>query len=321
MLTPTRVDVGSQVMAIAAGDRHTCVVAKPNAVFCWGDNSDGQVAPTMSAGMFADPVRVLTEEDFNANGATSSFIAAGVSHSCARTLGGHAICWGKSDDDFFRLGTTDDAIPTVSYPNKSPASVHRLSAGDTLSCAIDPSDGNLICWGKFYGDMLPGARPTVGTFSAVSVGFDHFCAILPNNRLQCGGSNQIINGDGPSYKAGGTGMDSEMLEDVASVNFQVTEVSAGTDHTCVLSGTGVRCWGYGPHGEAGDGNSGPATPNLIPGTEEMVSISAGNRVTCGIIDGRIHCWGANDRGQLGLGVRDDGVHDTPAPILLNPTTD
>ncbi|MHB1847328.1 MAG: RCC1 domain-containing protein [Deltaproteobacteria bacterium] len=97
------------VQAIAAGRAHTCAVAA-GAVWCWGDNSYGQLGTTQVSGSSV-PVLVSTLP-----GAATE-VAAGFSHTCA-LVGGAVWCWG--DDSYGELGNGDagatDVPPTAVGP-------------------------------------------------------------------------------------------------------------------------------------------------------------------------------------------------------------
>ena len=90
----------------------------------------------------------------------------------------------------------------------------------------------------------------------------------------------------------------------------VTQVAAGTLHTCALTNAGsVVCWGsslYDQIGAAGS-RSNPwsnPTPVGISGLGAVRSIGAGAYHTCAALrDGSAQCWGFNSLGQLGHGDR------------------
>jgi alpha-tubulin suppressor-like RCC1 family protein len=81
-------------------------------------------------------------------------------------------------------------------------------------------------------------------------------------------------------------------------------LTAGSNHTCGISGDGVLCWGDNRSGQVGDGtNEGRAQPQQVVGLPSAATqLVAGAVHTCALVtDGSAYCWGQNIRGQLGIG--------------------
>lgn len=92
--------------AISVGDGHTCALSSSvGTVYCWGDNSSGQVGNGTTADT-PSPVPVT-----GLSGART--IAAGAKHTCL-LVGESARCWGKNDHGQLGNGTeTDSSTPVV----------------------------------------------------------------------------------------------------------------------------------------------------------------------------------------------------------------
>jgi len=91
---------------------------------------------------------------------------------------------------------------------------------------------------------------------------------------------------------------------VNGVTLQVTQISAGSDHTCAVTVSGAaKCWGYNNNGQLGDGTTTQRnTPVQVSGlTSGVTSISAGGQYTCAIHNGGAKCWGNGTTGRLGDG--------------------
>lgn len=96
---------------------------------------------------------------------------------------------------------------------------------------------------------------------------------------------------------------------VSGLRSGVAWLSAGEDHTCVVTTAGaVRCWGSNTWGMLGDATrvdrSTPVTPTGL--TSGMRSVSAGAQQTCAQrTTGAVLCWGLNGSGGLGDGTTTD----------------
>lgn len=97
--TPSVIAADQTFSAIAAGDTHTCAIAAPGAVYCWGSNSDGQLGVGKEPYRSDSPVRVLSRERFVE-------VRVGFANSdrggttCARTQQNAVFCWGEMPSTF-----------------------------------------------------------------------------------------------------------------------------------------------------------------------------------------------------------------------------
>lgn len=83
------------VVALAAGDFHTCALTFAGTVYCWGENGDGQLG-TGDRAVHITPAPVIDLPPVTE-------IAASERHTCARTGEGQVYCWGSDVDG--RLGS------------------------------------------------------------------------------------------------------------------------------------------------------------------------------------------------------------------------
>src|SRR5438477_624461 len=94
-------DAASDVVADTGTDA-PCAIRTDDSLWCWGDDSFGQLARGTTGGASAEPVRV----PFDAGVASA---AAGSVHACAIDHAGALSCWGWND--FTQLGVPRDAGP------------------------------------------------------------------------------------------------------------------------------------------------------------------------------------------------------------------
>jgi alpha-tubulin suppressor-like RCC1 family protein len=107
-----------------------------------------------------------------------------------------------------------------------------------------------------------------------------------------------------------------------NVGGAAVELTAGPFHTCARLDTGAaRCWGLGPDGQLGYGNTNvigddetPAAAGDVDVGGSVVGIAAGGVHSCAVLGtGAVRCWGWGYLGVLGYGNTDSiGDDETPA---------
>lgn len=97
--TPTPVPGGQTFTQITSGNGFSCALSG-TAVYCWGDNTYGELASGTFGGTATSPSLVT-------GGLTFTHVSAGTRHVCARLASGGAACWGS--DLFGPLGNTQQA--------------------------------------------------------------------------------------------------------------------------------------------------------------------------------------------------------------------
>ena len=155
----------------------------------------------------------------------------------------------------------------------------------------------------------------------VAGAMQHTCAILANGDLKCWGydnSGQL--GDGGT--AANTAAPSTTAIDLGMGRTAVA-VSAGDTHTCaILDNDDLKCWGAGPKGQLGMGNTvnlnAPPSTAIDLGTgRTAVAVAAGADHTCAVLDnGELKCWGGGYYGQLGDGISTDSNEPSTTAIDL-----
>jgi alpha-tubulin suppressor-like RCC1 family protein len=283
---------------VAAGRNHTCALTTSQGVKCWGNGAYGQLGNGTLTDTQSTPVDVCVS--VLTPGACAgtplrgvSQIAAGDSHTCALTTSQGVKCWGYGGD-LGDGGVTDQSTPVnVVATGEGPggaalSGITQIATGGTDTCALTTS-GGVKCWGVGASGQL-GDGDTSERLTPVDV-----CVTVVTPGI-CNGTP---------------------LRDV-------TQIAAGTFHTCVLTGSGgVKCWGSGTSGELGNGSaSNQSTPVDVVATGEgpggaaladVSRITAGNDHTCALtLSGGVKCWGYG--GGLGNGAT-SGTQSTPVDVV------
>lgn len=309
----TRVNDGSWVQ-VDTGHDFTCAVSTTKRVYCWGTNSQGQLARPIGTGASGGsnvidtgtanqihPQPLLVTELV---GDVES-VTAGYANVCARMTTGKVFCWG--DNTYGQLGDSSTVSATAPVEVLLPETATAVSAGDASTCAVLTS-GAIACWGLGAdgrlgtGNTSTALRPVVisGVSHAVdvSVGSRHTCA-LANGKVYCWGY-----GTTGALGLGDTRTVST-AETVTALS-NVARISAGNDNSCaVLTNGDTYCWGSNASGALGLGTQTQTeTPTaIVTGLADTSTVIAvGDGATCGVnTSGAAYCMGANADGQLGTG--------------------
>lgn len=108
LMTPTTVPLPGIAIRVTLGTDHACALLTSGAVYCWGDNTFGQLGRPGASSL--TPVAV-------AGGFSFATISAGANHTCAVELGtGLVGCWGANDYGQLGDGTLtnrDHPVPVL----------------------------------------------------------------------------------------------------------------------------------------------------------------------------------------------------------------
>jgi hypothetical protein len=235
------IGLSSGVVAISAGENHTCALTRAGGVKCWGSNYYGELGDGTTQKIRATPVDVFGL----ASGVIS--VAAGTHYTCALTVGSAVKCWGENQSlDPSTLEITNGTTPLDAAGLSS--GVAAISAGEGNICGLIL--GGVKCWGNGYVGWI-GQNPTgSGLIKRDVVGLSPgVAAIAAGNFKSC--LLNTISGvkcwDNEDYgeKVAGVSINQTTAQDVAGLTSRVVAIAAGPNFECALTNLGtVKCWGF-----------------------------------------------------------------------------
>jgi alpha-tubulin suppressor-like RCC1 family protein len=305
---------GKTVTAIGGSGNTSCAIAEGK-IYCWGLNSSGPYARGIvgvndgSTTYFSTPQAVTAGNTattlataYTATALTST--GSGSYNMCA-IADDEAYCWGNNDRGAVGDNTTTDRLLPTKVLQESGALQGKTVVAIAQDGNNDPADGSL---------------PHVCVVATDSFG--------ANGEVYCWGDN--VSGQL------GDGTTSLSLKPVAALassgdelfNKEVTSVTVGIAHSCVIADNLPYCWGEGSLGQLGNNTttnySEPVAVSTLPNDGmqglTVVGLNGGANHSCAIIDdARVYCWGGNSEAQLG----DSTVSDRTVPtesLYLRPQT-
>ena len=319
---PTLVAGGMTFSKVSAGGDIACGIAAGGVVYCWGAQNGRGVSegappqvnvPTLVSGL-----------------AQSVAITAGLDHACALETDGIAYCWGQNLTGQAGTGTgltRGDPVTVAGARHFA-----QISAGRLHTCGVTV-EGAIYCWGSDKHGQLgndasfhclpwdstvqcsyyPLPVSSTLTFTSVSAGFDHTCALATDGTAWCWGSSATgALGHGPT-----AGLDIRTPV-VVEGGLHFKAISAGKWFTCGLTTDGqAYCWGANDAYQMGNStaplNGAVTSPVPVATSERFVSIDAGEHHTCATTaDGVAWCWGTSGLWKPGRG--QPGGYDSPVRV-------
>ncbi len=250
---PLEVSLPSSAEVISVGSEHACVILDDGRLYCWGQNTEGQLAqedPWTGPGVnSAVPLPVAPGETFVQ-------VSTGQGHTCAIRADGTLWCWGRNTSGELGLGEGSAGQLRLPAQVGSSADWEHIAAGQGHTCGI--RSGELYCWGVNSAGQLgvalegPVFDPelVVGVVDPASVSVDtfHTCAIRIDGSLLCWGRN--IEG-----QLGDGTIDAKDVPTPALPVDAWDLVSAGRFHTCGVRQGAVLCTGENQPGRLGTGDT------------------------------------------------------------------
>lgn len=287
---------------LAVGTAHSCFIDDSKNLYCWGDNTYGQLGIGSNANQ-NQPTLVKSLKNVVA-------VAAGANHTCAigdsSTYTNELFCWGENTNGQIGIGAKD-TVKTHTSPLRiaHPGLILlpkfiSIALGDQHTCSID-ENGSLYCWGDNSKGQLgigsttdkysPLLVSSLSNVTKISLGSLHTCAIgdlaSDTNSVFCWGDN--------TYGQLGDGNNTLQKSPIFIAN-GLTDIQLGSNHSCALDSSGsIYCAGDNSKGQLGTGNTTssntPVKNAFISGAKQL---SAGGNRTCAILtDNSLSCWGDN----------------------------
>ncbi|MCN9243593.1 Ig-like domain repeat protein [Streptomyces sp. RY43-2] len=234
-LTPVEVHLpaGTQITAIAAGERHSLAVTSDGRVFAWGRNDLGQLGDGTTI-FRTTPVETLLPA-----GVQATAVAGGEGHSLAVTSDGRVFAWGWNAFGQLGDGTTINRLTPVEV--HLPVGTHAVAVAagnDSRHSLALTSDGGVLAWGLNSSGQLGDGTTTnrltpveallpVGTqVTAISAGNVHSLALASDGRVLAWGGNTFGQlGDGTNITR------LTPVETLIPADVHATAISAGGLHS------------------------------------------------------------------------------------------
>ena len=267
---------------LTVGFQHTCAILQDSSLWCWGDDSLGQVG--LSSGDRWTPGRVLIPGGPDAGW---SDISAGSFFTCGINAGS-LYCWGQ--DKYGEAGGAK--VPTI---RTSGSDWQRVIAALQSACALK-KDGALYCWGRNdFGAVGIGITsgpvveptPVVGPVSAWSQVFpldgkNGFCGLPFGSQAgstYCWGDDFTPTPSAPAELA----------------NTSHWSLAGGSGFQCGLRTDGsVWCWGDNEAGQLGidDTVTMKSTPFPVVGSQKWAFLASGHKSSCALNSAGVpYYWG------------------------------
>lgn len=292
---------------ISAGASHTCLLKSDGTVWCWGDNTRGQLGNGNNTSS-SIPVQVSDA------GVQYKSISVSDNMSCGVTISGAARCWGLVENSNVPVPISglSSGVSSISVAGEKWGSYG-------YACAVLDS-GEVKCWGYHVTNIGDGSSSSatpvtfvgLSNVKQISAGRGHTCALLNSGEVTCWGANSS------GQLGDGTMTHSSILVAVSGLtNVQKISVASSSwtndGGSCALLTNGtVKCWGNNHYGSLGNNDltgTGSTIPVDVFGLNNITDIffsygndSNGRGVGCAISNsGTLSCWGANTTGMIGDG--------------------
>ncbi|KAB8039447.1 hypothetical protein GCL60_04120 [Silvanigrella paludirubra] len=300
---------------VTAMESSTCVIDQYLRIFCFGDNTFGQVGGDPKVGtleissLFGEKRYIQFEPKIPFPSWNFQFksVVGNARTTCAISNGRENPfeCWGFLDKNRYET----------------------ISIGNSAKCGLSLIGNKLLCESKnteaysyptYWSSPVNTPFASFDSFKQVSVGLYRACAVHATytRNLYCWFDNRLLE-QHEAYRLHPT--------DIHNMNFEIKKVIVGTKHICVIrkNEDSMYCTGENSFGQLGNGN----TNNVdILGRFNFVKVELPNvkfidlalsfNSTCGVTSTNdVYCFGSNQYGELGTSkLRNNLFKTTPQNI-------
>lgn len=212
---------------VLTGQSHTCGVTTLEKIYCWGDNSFGQLGNNINASN-----EEMKELKVNLEGGIKS-ISSGGYHNCLIDFADDLFCWGWNGYGQIGDGTHINSYNPVKIDIPTDKIIISISTGQAHTCVL-LTDGESYCWGN-------NENGQINNFAELSynypekIDFTNIIEIFSGNNHNCflSGNEELMNCLGGDQK-----FDREITRDL------IRQYSSGLNYNCFLNYTGpISCDG------------------------------------------------------------------------------
>jgi hypothetical protein len=302
-----------EITQMSAGARHMCAVTHSGALYCWGDNENGQIGDGTLGDSKKFPVERIRRNPSLIFSSGATAVSTGYAHTCA-VVSESVYCWG------WNYSGQVDGKPSEKQVLKPSlvisGGVTAVAAAGMYTCAV--VRGAALCWGA--SEYFTGQRQYLGDapfkptqviasgVTALAARSENACAIV-KGALKCWGGNRFneITGANSNSFVGPTEL---IASGVTAVSLSGYEGGM----SCAVANGALQCWGK-KFVTAGANPAKLALPK--PTTiiaQGVTGVSVLGTTGCAVVQAALQCWGYSSIGNFGYS--ENAPRIIPNPVTL-----